>query len=142
MANVIFCDKFLKNQNDGTYPIDFDTDKIKVMLITTNFSATSLGSISSVTELAAGDGYTAGGEALTASASLDTTNHRYDVDFGDKQWTFTAAKTFRYAGFYHSGEAAATSPLIAKADLGSQSVTGVFNLNLADTFLFRFRSSQ
>jgi len=142
MASVIFCDQFIKNQNDGTFPVDFDTDVIRVKLITTNFSATSLGSISSVTELANGDGYTTGGEVLTASASVDTTNHRYDIDFNDTQWTFTSAKTFRYAGFYQSASTPATSPLIAKADLGAQSVTGVFNLNLADTFLFRFRASQ
>jgi hypothetical protein len=143
MANVIFCDKFLKNQNDGTFQVDFNTDKIRVKLITTNFSATSLGSISSVTELATGDGYTTGGEVLSsASGSLDTTNHRYDIDFGDKQWTFTAAKTFRYAGFFQSAATEAASPLIAKADLGSQTITGIFNLNLADAFLFRFRASQ
>jgi hypothetical protein len=142
LATVIFCDQFLKNQNDGTHPIDFDTDKIKVALITTNFSVTTVGFFASVTELAAGDGYTAGGETLTASASLDTTNHKYDVDFNDTTWTFTASKTFRYAGFYHSGAAAATSPMIAKSDLGSQTVSGTFNLNLANTFLFRFRASQ
>lgn len=140
--NVIFLDQFLKNQNDGAHPIDFDTDKIKVALITTNFSQTTVGFYASVTELANGDGYTTGGAALTASASLDTVNHRYDVDFGDIQWTFTASKTFRYAGFYHSGASAATSPMIAKSDLGSQTITGVFNLNLADAFLFRFRASQ
>jgi hypothetical protein len=142
MATVVFCDQFIKNQMDGTHPIDFNTDKIKVALITTNFSVTTVGFFSSVTELAAGDGYTTGGEALTASASLDTTNHRYDVDFNDTTWTFASAKTFRYAGFYHSGATAATSPLIAKSDLGSQVVTGTFNLNLASTYLFRFRASQ
>lgn len=143
MASVIFLDKFLKNQNDGTHAIKFSSaDVIKVALITTNFSATSSDFFDDLTELAAGDGYTAGGATLTASASLDTTNHRFDVDFGDTAWTFTAQKTFRYAGFYHSGSTTATSPLIAKSDLGSQSVTGVFNLNLADTYLFRFRASQ
>jgi hypothetical protein len=138
MATVVFFDQFLKNQNNGTHPIDFDTDKIRVALITTAFSATTPDNINDLTELANGDGYTTGGALLTASASLDTTNHRFDVDFNDTQWTFTAQKTFRYAAFYHSAGSTATSPLIAYSDLGSQAVTGVFNLNLSDAYLFRF----
>lgn len=138
MATLIFYDKFLKNQNDGTAVVDFDTNVIKVALCTDFGSATTSDFFDDVTELAAGDGYDAGGKTLTITPTLDTNNHRYDLDADDQTWTFTSSKSFQYAVIYKSTGTAGTSPLIAYADLSSQTVTGEFNLNLADTYLFRF----
>ena len=138
MATLEYFDQFLKNQNDGTAVIDFDTNTIKVALSNTAPTATTDNYFDDITELAAGDGYDAGGKTLTVSPTLDTTNHRWDLDVDDQTWTFTASKTFRYAIYYKSTGTAGTSPLIAYSDLGAQTVTGDFQLNVDGTYLFRF----
>jgi hypothetical protein len=136
MATTIFYDKFLANQNNGTAVIDFDSDTIRVALCTAFGSATTSDYFDDVTELANGNGYVASGATLTITPAVAAGT--YSLDATDTQWTFTAAKAFQYAVFYMDNAVAGTSPLIAYSDLGSQSVTGVFSLNLADAYLFRF----
>jgi len=138
MPSLVYFDKFLKNQNDGTSAIYFDTDDIYVALSNTAPTVATDDFFNDITELAAGDGYDAGGKQLTVSPTLDTDNHRWDLDVDDQTWTFTAQKTFRYAIYYKSTGTAATSPLIAYSDLGAQAVTGEFQLNVDGTYLFRF----
>jgi hypothetical protein len=136
LPSLVFYDKFLKNQNDGTAPIDFDDDTIKVALCTAFGSATTSDFFDDVTELAAGNGYTAGGETLTITPAVSA--GKYDLDATDTQWTFTAIKAFQYAVIYKSTGTAGTSPLIAYADLGSQSVVTTFDLTIDGAFLIRF----
>lgn len=136
MASLIFYDKFLANQNNGTAVIDFDSDTIMVALCTAFGSATTSDFFNDVTELANGNGYTTSGEILTITPSVSA--GKYDLDANDTQWTFTAAKTFQYAVIYKYTGTTGTSPLVAYADLGSQTIAGIFNLTLSDTYLFRF----
>lgn len=138
MESLVFYDKFLENQNNGTAVVDFNSDTIMVALCTAFGSATTSDFFDDVTELADGSGYTADGEILTITPTLDTTNHRYDIDAADVSWTFSAEKTFQYAVVYKYTGTAGTSPLIAYADLTSQSILGVFNLTLSDSYLLRF----
>ena len=137
MSSLIFYDKFLANQNNGTAVVDFDSDTIRVCLCTAFGSATASDFYDDVTELANGDGYTTKGEVSTITPSTATAG-QYNLDASDTTWTFTATKTFQYAVVYKDTHTAGTSPLIAYSDLGAQSVAGVFNLNLADAYLIRF----
>jgi hypothetical protein len=136
MASLVFYDKFLANQNNGTAVIDFDSDTIRVALCTAFGSATTSDYFDDVTELANGNGYTTGGEILTITPAVSA--GKYDLDATDTSWTFTSAKAFQYAVIYKEGATAAASPLVAYSDLSSQSVNGTFNLNLADAYLIRF----
>lgn len=71
------------------------------------------------TELGAGDGYTAGGVAVTLSdpsASSDTAI----LDCTDPSWTFTASKTFQYALFYKDDT---TDLPIAAVTIDTSSIT-------------------
>lgn len=85
--------------SDGT--IDWDTDTIKVALVTSSYTFSAAHTIwadASANEVATGDGYTTGGATLTTS--LDNTK----LDAVDI--TFTAlTKTFRGAVVYKEGTA-------------------------------------
>lgn len=91
---------------DGT--IDWDTDTIKVALVTSSYTFSAAHTIfdngaddatdPSFNEVATGDGYTTGGETLTASASNTA------LDAVDVTWS-ALTKTFRGGIVYKSGTA-------------------------------------
>ena len=66
-------------------------------------------------ELAAGNGYTAGGVTLAGVAwTYDAATDEVRLDFSDPVWVFTAAKTWRFGVIYvDTGGIASTDPLIA-----------------------------
>lgn len=80
-------------------------------------------------ELANGDGYTTGGEALTTKA-VDTAANIIYLDADDISWTFSATKAFRYAVIYKDTGVAATSRLIWYIDLTAQSLSGQYTIQL------------
>lgn len=66
-------------------------------------------------ELANGNGYTTNGFDVTgATLSYDATSDQVRLDIGDVNWTFTAAKTWRYGVLYERTSASdATRQLFA-----------------------------
>ena len=66
-------------------------------------------------EVAAGGGYTAGGETLgSKTITYDSASDQVRFDAADVTWTFTAAKTWRYGVIYiDTAGAASTDPLVA-----------------------------
>jgi hypothetical protein len=64
-------------------------------------------------ELAAGGGYTAGGETLgSKTVTYDSASDQVRFDAADVTWTFTASKTWRYGvGYIDTAGAATTDPL-------------------------------
>lgn len=98
---------------DGT--VDLDTDDIKVAMLadtyTVNAAHTILGDVSSH-EVAAGNGYTAGGVAL-ANKSLTVAGN--DTKFSADPATWTGlTKTFRYLAIYAAKTAnGLVNPLLA-----------------------------
>lgn len=66
-------------------------------------------------ELAAGTGYTAGGETLaTKTITYDSASDQVRWDAADVTWTFTAAKTWLYGVMYiDTAGASTTDPLYA-----------------------------
>jgi len=98
---------------------DLGADSLKVMLTNSAPVATNA-LLGDLTEIAAGNGYTAGGTAPSISSSAQTTG-TYKLVLADV--TFTAAGgsigPFRYIVLYNDTPASPLNPLIAWWDYGS-----------------------
>lgn len=113
--------------------IDFDTDTFKVLLTTSAYTENkdTHDFRDDVTNEVTGTGYTAGGNTVTVTVTLDTGNDRVDISLGGTTWT-TSTITARKAVYYKSrGGAATADELVAVNDFGSDviSVAGTFTLN-------------
>lgn len=115
---------------------DLSADTFKVML--TNSAPVATNSIKGdLTDISAGNGYTAGGTAATITSSTQTS--------GTEKWilqsvVFTATGAvgpFRYAALYNDTQATPAKPLIAWWDYGSS-----ISLANGDTFTVSFSGSN
>lgn len=122
----------VKNQYDGTAVVDYDTDTIKVALLTGHtpaqdthdfFSDVSANQIT-------GTGYTAGGATLgTKTITYDTATDQVRMDAADTTWT-TSTLSATHAVVYKDTGTGSTSPLIALVDFGATVTTtaGTFQI--------------
>lgn len=135
MASVVY-NSFKKEGINGT--IDLDTDTIKVMLVTSTYSANidTHTKRSDITNEVSGTGYTSGGATLAnKTVTQDNTNDRGVFDADDSSWS-TATITARAAVLYKSrGGAASADELICYVDFGSDFTS------TAGTFLITWSSS-
>lgn len=96
---------------------NFQSDSLKVAL-TNTLPVVGNTVLANITQIAAGNGYTAGGQAV--SKTIDETAGTFSV-LESANTTFTATggamATFRYAVLYN--DTSATDPLIAWYDYGS-----------------------
>lgn len=120
--------------------IDFDTDTFKVLLTTSAYTEDKDAHDfrNDVTNEVTGTGYTAGGNTVTVTVTLDTANDRVDVSLGGTTWP-TSTITARKAVYYKSrGGASSADELVAVNDFGSDVVStgGTFTLN-ASTLRFQ-----
>lgn len=133
MASYSKFNKFTHHLIDGVH--DFDAHVFKIML--TNTAPVSTNTIkANLTEIAAGNGYTAGG---TASAMTTSTS----VNVGKLTGTdvvFTASGgsigPLRYAVLYNDTQTVPAKPLIAWWDYGSSitlAATETFTIDFDDT---------
>lgn len=130
MASLIF-NRCLEQWAKGT--IDFDTDTFKAMLTTSSYAENKDADDfrNDVTNEVTGTGYTAGGNTVTVTVTLDTANDRVDISLGGTTWT-TSTITARKAVYYKSrGGASSADEVIAVNDFGSDVITsgGTFTLN-------------
>lgn len=130
MASLIF-NRCLEQWAKGT--IDFDTDTFKAMLTTSSYAENKDTDDfrNDVTNEVTGTGYTAGGNTVTVTVTLDTANDRVDIALGGTTWT-TSTITARKAVYYKSrGGASSADEVIAVNDFGSDVITsgGTFTLN-------------
>ena len=131
MASLIY-NSALRDESIGS--IDFDTDSFKVMLVTSAYTENkdTHTKRSDITNEVSGTGYTAGGQAVTATVSaVDTANDRVDITFAQVTWP-TSTITARKAIYYKSrGGASSADELIAVNDFGADvtTVAGTFTLN-------------
>jgi len=118
MANVVY-NSFKKFIMDGT--IDLDSDTIKVALVTSSYTPDQdahdyFDDVQSYE--VSGDGYTAGGQALSnKSVTQDNTNDRGVFDADDVTWS-NSTITARGAVLYKDTGTASSSPLICYFDFG------------------------
>lgn len=113
------------------------SDTLKVML--TNVAPVATNSIkANLTEIGAGNGYTAGGTAATISASAHTAG-TYKLTLADVVFTASGGTIgpFRYATLYNDTPTSPADPLIGWWDYGS-SIT----LNAGETFTTDFDATN
>lgn len=94
-------------------------DSLKVLL--TNTAPTSSNGVKAdLTEISAGNGYTAGGNAVTISSSSQTSG-TYKLVLADTTWTASGGSIgpFRYAVLYDDTPTSPADPLIGYFDYGS-----------------------
>jgi hypothetical protein len=101
---------------DGT--IDMDTDTLKVALFTSTaaFTSGSITTYSTANEVAAGNGYAAGGVTVTgATVTYSGSTAKYGAGASTASWTASGGSIVaRYAVLYKSGTAnGVTNPVIA-----------------------------
>lgn len=108
-------------------------DSLKAMLVLT--APVAGNSVKAdLTEIAAGNGYTAGGNVLTISSSIQS-GGIYKLVIADTSWTASggAIANFRYVVIYNDTPAAPADPLIAWFDYGS-----TVTLNTGEVFTVDF----
>lgn len=135
MADM-FYNTGIKHIGDGL--IDLDTDSIKIALLTDAYTPSAAHEFYSdlTGEVANGNGYTAGGKALTG-VTWGFSSPYTVFDAADVTWT-GATITARYAALYDAS--AAGSPLIMMLDLGSSfsSSGSDFTIQFDANGIFRF----
>jgi hypothetical protein len=111
---------------DGTDAIDFENDTIKAVLVTAAYTpnADTHQYYSDITnEVANGNGYTTGGQALANKAvTQDDTGDKAVFDSDDPTWA-SASFTARAVILYKDTGTGSTSPLIGYWDFGADKVS-------------------
>lgn len=139
MANAIF-NSFKRDTMDGT--IDLANDTIKIALVTSSYTPDidAHEDFADITNEVSGTGYTAGGETLTTTVSVDDTDNEGVFDANDVTWSASTI-TARGAVIYKDTGTPATSPLVCYIDFGADKTStagdfvvtfdseGIFNLN-------------
>ena len=125
---------FVENVAEKVHNLESDT--LKVMLTSTAPVATNA-LFGDLTEISAGNGYTAGGTATSQSSSAQTSG-TYKLVLADVVFTASGGTIgpFRYAVLYNATPTSPLKPLIAWWDYGS-SIT----LNSGETFTVDFDGS-
>lgn len=121
--------------------INFNSDTFKAMLVTSTYAPDKDAHTkrSNVTNEVTGTGYTAGGNAATASITKDLTNDREDISFTITSWT-SATITARAAVIYKSrGGASTADELVGYVDFGSDvtSTNGTFAVTISSPLRFQ-----
>lgn len=124
--------------------IDWDTDTIKVALLTSSYTpdqdAHDYFDDVSAAEVTGSTGYTAGGNTLASKTSTyDNATNVIVLDAADTTWSASTI-TARYAVVYDaSGGSASTNPLIGYVDFGSNqsSSNGNFTITWDATGIVR-----
>ncbi|MEM6362819.1 MAG: hypothetical protein AAF745_00220 [Planctomycetota bacterium] len=108
---------FVENLAEGVH--DLGADTLKVLLTNTAPAATS-GVAADLTEISAGNGYTAGGASVTTSDSSQSSG-TYKLTLADVVFTASGGSIgpFRYAVLYNDTPTSPADPLIGYWDNGS-----------------------
>jgi hypothetical protein len=139
MASKLYGQFLLKALNKE---VDFDTDTIKVALLTSSYTPNQdthdyFNDVSA--NEVTGTGYTAGGNTLASkTATYDSGTNVIVLDAADTTWA-SSTITARYAVVYCSTGTASTSALIGYVDFGSDqsSTNGNFTITWDSTGIVR-----
>lgn len=118
MASLIYDSYFDDLAKGNVVP---STDTWKGVLVTASYTANkgTHAKRSDVTNEVTGTGYTAGGNAVTASVSLDTTNHRSDVTLTGPSWASSTITARALVVYKSRGGASSADNLVCYIDFGS-----------------------
>lgn len=117
MASFTKFQPFVENLAEKVHNLGSDT--LKVALTNTAPNATDA-TFSQITEISAGNGYTAGGTATTISSSAQTSG-TYKLVITDVVFTASGGSIgpFRYVIFYNDTPTSPADPLIGYYDYGT-----------------------
>jgi hypothetical protein len=127
MATFNKVNVFVENLAEKVHNLGSDT--LKVML--TNTAPTSASAVKAdITEISAGNGYSAGGSSVTISSSAQTSG-TYKLVLADVTFTASGGSIgpFRYVVLYNDTPTSPADPIIGYYDYGS-------SITLADTETF------
>lgn len=128
MATYNKFDIFVENVAEGVHDLGADTLKYAL----TNTAPVAGNTIfANITEISAGNGYTAGGTAVTITSSSQTSGTYSLVPTADVVFTASGGTIgpFRYVVFYNDTPTSPADPLISWFDRGSS-----LTLNDGETF--------
>ena len=110
---------------------DLSSDDLRIYLSNATPSASLDAVIADLAEIAAGDGYTAGGNGCTLTSSVETAGEYKLILVDPATWTATAGTfaTFRYAVLFNTTPTSPLDPLIGWWDYGS-----AISLGAGETF--------
>lgn len=122
---------FVENLSEGVHDLGADTLKL---MFTNTLPVNTNTVISNITEIAAGNGYTAGGLTLTVTSSTQVAGI-YRLVIADETITASGGTIgpFRYFVLYNSTPTAPNQPLIGWYDYGAEN-----SLLDGDTFTLDF----
>lgn len=119
MATFVFYDAFKDRMGQGDHELDAHT--FKWALTNTAPNVDTHDELADITEISAGNGYTAGGATLASSAWAETSAGSGIWRFTGNDTVFTASggaiATFRYAVLYN--DTVSGDPLVGYLDNGS-----------------------
>lgn len=119
MATFSKFNAFVEHLCEAVHNFEPSAHSIKCML--TNSAPSASNSVKAdLTEISAGNGYTAGGNAITISSSAQTSGTQ-KVVMADTTWTASGGSIgpFRYVVLYNDTPTSPADPLIAYWDYGS-----------------------
>lgn len=119
MATFTKFNAFVENLCEAVFNFEPAAHSFKVML--TNTAPTASNSVKAdLTEISAGNGYTAGGASVTISSSAQTSG-TYKAVMADVTWTASGGSIgpFRYVVLYDDTPTSPADPLVAYWDYGS-----------------------
>ena len=131
MASFVKFNQFVADVANKVHNLGADTLKVAL----SNVAPVATNTVfANITEIAAGNGYTAGGTQTVQSSSTQTSGV-YKLISGNVLFTASggAIATFRYVVVYNSTPVSPLKPLIGFYDFGS-----AVNLNSGDTFTVAF----
>ncbi len=135
MASFVKIDQFAEDLGLGVH--DLNADTLKIALTNTAPTVATDATLSDITQISAGNGYTAGGNTVANNAYSETSGT--GTLTGDDV-TFTASggaiATFRYAVLYNDTPTSPADPLIGYWDYG-----GAVDLADGDTLTVEFGAS-
>jgi hypothetical protein len=135
MASFVKYEVFSENLSEKVH--NLDTDVLKIALTNTAPNAATHGVLADITEISAGNGYTAGGtdtQNATSRSGGTTSITGVDVVFTASGGTIGP---FRYAVLYNDTPTSPADPLIGYWDYGS-----AVTLQIAETFTVDFGTSM
>lgn len=135
MASANKFQPFVENLAEGVH--DLGADTLKVALTNSAPNATDA-TLSQITQIANGNGYTTGGTQSTQSSSAQSSG-TYKLVIGDVTFTATGGTmaTFRYPVLYNDTPSSPADPLILYWDYGS----GV-SLTVGNSFTVDFHATN
>lgn len=128
MATFQKFNQFIEDRNNGVHNLGSDT--LKFLL--TNTAPVATNSVKAdLTEISAGNGYTAGGTAVAITSSSQSSGNYTLVPTADVVFTASGGSIgpFRYVVLYNDTPTSPADPLISFYDRGSS-----FTLEDTDTF--------